>query len=232
MSVTDEQVAAGQAVYTKPVLHAYDFIVLGISNRWIWKCPTSELVAHYNRHITANHLDVGVGTGYFLDKCRFPSSNPRIALVDLNQNTLDFAARRIARYKPETYRRSVLDPIDIPAEKFDSVGINYLLHCLPGSIAAKAVCFDHLKALMNPRAVIFGSTLLQGGVERSGVAKRLMDVYNKKGIFSNEADDLDRLTIELRKRFADVSVKVVGCAALFSGRADFDACPEACPVNG
>ena len=54
MSVTDEQVAAGQAVYTKPVLRAYDFIVLGISNRWIWKCPTSELVAHYNRHITAN----------------------------------------------------------------------------------------------------------------------------------------------------------------------------------
>lgn len=220
MSVTEEQVAAGQAVYTKPVLRAYDFIVLGVSNRWIWKCPTSELVAHYNRHVTANHLDVGVGTGYFLDKCRFPSSNPRVALLDLNQNTLDFAARRVARYKPETYRRSVLDPIDIQAEKFDSVGINYLLHCLPGSMAAKAVCFDHLKALMNPRAVIFGSALLQGGVERSGAAKRLMDVYNKKGIFSNTADDLDGLTTELRKRFADVSVRVVGCAALFSGRTE------------
>jgi 2-polyprenyl-3-methyl-5-hydroxy-6-metoxy-1,4-benzoquinol methylase len=219
MSVTQEQVAAGQAVYTKPVLRAYDFIVLGISNRWIWKCPTSYLVAHYNRYVTASHLDVGVGTGYFLDKCRFPSSNPRIALLDLNQNTLDFAARRIARYKPETYRRSVLDPIDIRTEHFDSVGINYLLHCLPGSMAAKAVCFDRLKALMNPHAVIFGSTLLQSGVERSGLARRLMDVYNKKGIFTNDADDLDGLTTELRKRFNDVSVQVVGCAALFSGRA-------------
>ncbi len=220
MRVTDEQVSAGQAVYTKPVLRAYDFIVLGISNQWIWKCPTSELVAHYNRHVTANHLDVGVGTGYFLDKCRFPSSDPRIALLDLNQNTLDFAARRIARYKPETYRRSVLDPIDIPAEKFDSVGINYLLHCLPGSMAAKAVCFDCLRSLMNPRAVIFGSTLLQGGIQRSGAAKRLMDVYNKKGIFSNEADNLEGLATELSKRFADVSITVVGCVALFSGRSD------------
>lgn len=219
MSVSEEQVLAGQAVYTKRTLGVYDFVVLGLSNRFIWKCPTRRLVEHYDRHVTANHVDVGVGTGYFPDKCRFPSPSPRIALMDLNQETLDFASRRIARYRPETYRRNVLELLGVDAPKFDSVGINYLLHCMPGSIESKSVAFDQLKALMNPNAVLFGATLLQGGVNRNGFAKRLMDIYNKKGIFSNQADDLDRLTNELRKRFDDVSVEVVGCAALFSARA-------------
>jgi ubiquinone/menaquinone biosynthesis C-methylase UbiE len=128
MSVSPEQVAAGQAIYTKRMLGIYDFLVLGLSNRLIWRCPTQRLVEHYNRHVTANHLDVGVGTGYFLDHCRFPSSTPRVALMDLNQNALDFTSHRIARCKPETWIRNVLEPISIDAAAFDSVGINYLLH--------------------------------------------------------------------------------------------------------
>jgi len=218
MNITSEQVAAGQAVYTKRTLVAYDFIVLGVSNRFLWKCPTRRLEAHYNEHVTANHLDVGVGTGYFLDRCRFPSHAPRVALMDLNPVALEFAARRIARYKPETYRRNVLEPISLDGRQFNSVGINYLLHCIPGSMESKSVVFDHLKALMNPGAVLFGSTLLQGGVPRNWLAKRLMDAYNKKGIFSNQRDDLEGLERALRQRFREVSVEVVGCAALFSGR--------------
>lgn len=218
MSATPEQVAAGQAVYTPRLLNAYDLLVLGISNRFIWRCPTPGLVKFYNKHVTANHLDVGVGTGYFLDRCRFPTDTPRIALMDLNQNSLDFTAQRIARYRPETYRCNVLEPIANPQAKFDSVGINYLLHCLPGTIESKAAAFDHLKELMNPGAVLFGSTLLQGGVRRNWAAQRLMKFYNGKGVFSNEHDTLDGLQQSLAQRFCEVSVEVVGCAALFSGR--------------
>ena len=218
MGVGAEQVAAGQAVYTKPILAIYDFVVLGIHARLLWKCSCQRIVEHYNSHVTANHLDVGVGTGYFLDHCRFPSPAPRVALMDLNRNPLDFASRRIARYKPETYTRNVLKPISIDAVKFDSVGVNYLLHCLPGSIESKSAAFDHLKTLMNPDAILFGSTLLQGGVTRNWLAKRQMDRYNKKGIFSNANDDVDGLTRALGQRFRSVSVEIVGCAALFSGR--------------
>ena len=219
MGVGAEQVAAGQAVYTKPILAIYDFVVLGIHARLLWKCSCQRIVEHYNSHVTANHLDVGVGTGYFLDHCRFPSPAPRVALMDLNRNPLDFASRRIARYKPETYMRNVLEPISIDGGKFDSVGVNYLLHCLPGSIESKSAAFDHLKTLMNPDAILFGSTLLQGGVTRNWLAKRQMDRYNKKGIFSNANDDVDGLTRALGQRFRSVSVEIVGCAALFSGRA-------------
>lgn len=218
MDVSKEQVEAGQAVYTRRTLAIYDFVVHGVSNRFLWKCPTDKLVEHYNTHVSSNHLDVGVGTGYFLDRCRFPSQAPRVALMDLNASTLDFASHRIARYRPETYCRNVLEPIALPGEKFDSVGINYLLHCIPGSIGSKAVAFDYLKALMNPGAVLFGSTLLQGGVPRNWPAKRLMDAYNRKGIFANRQDDLEGLKQALSQRFSDVSVEVAGCAAIFSGR--------------
>ena len=84
MNVTREQVESGQAVYTTRVLKLYDFVVLGVSNRFIWKCPTPQQLQHYEQHLSVNHLDVGVGSGYFLDHCRFPSTPPRVALLDLN----------------------------------------------------------------------------------------------------------------------------------------------------
>jgi 2-polyprenyl-3-methyl-5-hydroxy-6-metoxy-1,4-benzoquinol methylase len=218
VTVTKQQVEAGQAVYTRRALKAYDLVVLTVSNRWIWKCPTAELLQHYNQHVSANHLDVGVGSGYFPDRCRFPSPEPKVALMDLNPETLQYASQRIARYQPTTYRRNVLQPIEFDDAGFDSVSINYLLHCLPGTMQSKAVVFDHLKPLMNPGAVLYGSTLLHEGVPRNWIARRLMNVYNRKGIFSNQADSLEQLQMALHDRFQDVTVKVIGCAALFSGQ--------------
>ncbi len=93
----DEHSFAGQAVYTKAVLGIYDFWVHGISNHLIWRCPTRHLRTLYDRHVTSNHMDVGVGTGYFLDRCSFPSSRPRLILVDANRNSLEVAGRRLHR---------------------------------------------------------------------------------------------------------------------------------------
>lgn len=219
MEITQEQVNAGQAVYTKRTLSVYDLVVLGISNKFIWKCPTPKLIEHYNQHITDNHLDVGVGTGYFLDRCTMASESPRIALMDLNQETLNYASNRITRYKPETYQRNVLEPIEFDQPLFDSVGVNYLLHCLPGTMQSKTVLFGHLHPLMNEGATVFGSTLLHNGVPRSALAKRLMAVYNKKGIFSNTHDDLDALKTGLENHFNNVDIKLIGCAAVFSAKA-------------
>jgi hypothetical protein len=84
---------------------------------------------------------------------------------------------------------------------------------------SKSVIFDHLKQHMNPGAVIFGSTLLHEGVPRSWLARRLMNAYNDKGIFSNRNDTLDGLERALAGQFHDVELEVVGCAALFSARA-------------
>ena len=104
MTSTQQQVEAGQAVYSKSMLAIYDWLVLRFSNRLIWKCPSKQILALYDRHVTANHLDVGVGSGYFLDRCRFPTDRPRLGLMDLNPNCLDATANRAARYQPEVYR--------------------------------------------------------------------------------------------------------------------------------
>ncbi len=216
MGATPEDVEAGHAFYTKRALAVYDPAILGFFSRVAWKCPASRILEHYNAHVTANHLDVGVGTGYFLDKCEYASA-PRVALMDLNETCLDVAAKRIERYNPERYTANVLEPIEIDAPKFDSVGMNYLLHCLPGTIQAKGVVFTHLKAIANPGAVFFGATLLHDGVPRNWYARKLMDRNNKHGIFSNADDDLDGFRAVLAEHFAAPTVEVVGCVALFSG---------------
>jgi SAM-dependent methyltransferase len=209
---------AGQAIYTPAVLAIYDLFVLGISNHFIWRCPTHRLLAHYNQHISAAHLDVGVGTGYFLDRCRFPVDPPRLALFDLSPHSLARTARRVRRYKPAVYRGDVLKPPPIEPDSFASIGLNYLLHCLPGTIRTKGIVFDHLKPLLQPGGVIFGSTILNGGVQHSRVSNWLMEAYNRRGTFSNREDDLEGLRDVLAARWTHHEVETCGRVALFAAR--------------
>jgi hypothetical protein len=65
----------GAAVYTPLALALYDLAVLGLSKSFVWQCASHVLLDFYNEHISDKHLDIGVGTGYFLDGCRLP---PRI----------------------------------------------------------------------------------------------------------------------------------------------------------
>ncbi|WP_440054011.1 class I SAM-dependent methyltransferase [Pseudoalteromonas sp. T1lg65] len=208
---------AGQAVYTKNVLSIYDFWVLGVSNRYFWKCPTPRIAEKFVEQVSDNHLDVGVGSGYYL-KHFLPQTTQRIALLDLNQNSLDKASEVISHFQPEIYRADILQPLKLNAEKFDSISVNFLLHCLPGSISTKGIIFEHLKEYMTTGGVLFGSTILGKGTEQNFVARKLMGIYNEKGIFSNLDDDLDSLTEVLNEQFIDVSVELVGCVALFSGK--------------
>jgi len=171
----------------------------------------------YDEHVSASHLDIGVGTGYFLDRCRMPA-DPRIVLVDLNENSLEATAKRIARYRPQVEKRDVLEPLDLGDERFDSIGINYLLHCLPGDIHSKATVFDHAAEYLTPGGILFGSTLLHDGVERSFLARRLMGLYNRKQIFSNMQDTLAGLREEFLPRFDDCHIETCGCVAIFCGR--------------
>ena len=210
----DEDVRAGQAAYTPLTLKVYDWFVLGFSNRFLWRCPTSELEALYDRNVSARHLDIGVGTGYFLDKTSWPTGKPEITLVDLNAHSLDAAAGRIARYAPDKLAANALEPLPLKTT-FDSVGLCYLLHCVPGSIPEKAGIFDHVLPVMSDGASVFGATIVQGDAPRSGAAQALMNLYNRKGVFSNAADTFSDLKVELEKRFADVRLTRHGAVVVF-----------------
>jgi 2-polyprenyl-3-methyl-5-hydroxy-6-metoxy-1,4-benzoquinol methylase len=169
----------------------------------------------YNRHVSVNHLDVGVGTGYFLDQCKFPTANPRLALMDLNSNCLEVSGKRLARYKPSVYQMNVLEPINIDTPGFDSIGIMNLLHCLPGNVKSKGVVFNNLKVLLNPNGVVFGSTFLYGGVQRSLLATYSLHLTNRWGLMTNMEDDLEGLKGILVQHFVHSIVQVIGCVGLF-----------------
>jgi len=213
-----EAIEAGQAVYQPWMLRNYDWFVLGFSNRMLWRCPTAGLRELYARNLSGRHLDVGVGTGYYLDRVAFPVSAPAVTLLDLNPNSLATAATRIARYAPVMVRADVLQPMP-PIGPFDSVGLCYLFHCLPGPLPEKAVVFDHLRPLLSPGARVFGATILQGDAPRSRAAQALMDFYNRKGVFSNAGDTLAGLRAALDARYLDARVEMKGAVAVFEARA-------------
>ena len=212
------EIWSGQSLYTRLFLSVYDWLALGLHCRFLWNCPSNRMLDLYNENITANHLDVGVGTGYFLDRCKFPTVNPRLALMDLNPNCLERAGKRVARYNPAKYRRNVLEPIKINAHKFDSIGMMNLLHCLPGDIRSKGVVFENLRALLNDGGVIFGSTILYRGVERSPLASYTLKLSNRMGFMTNLDDDSEGLKQVLKQHFSQSRLTVIGCVALFRGR--------------
>ena len=213
-----EEALPGQAAYTKVSLRIYDLMVLGLSNRFLWGCPTDELLKLYDRNVSASHLDVGVATGFFLDRCRFPVERPRLALLDLNQTCLDTAARRVARFSPEIYRANVLQPIAIEAPPFQSIAMTYLLHCLPGPMSRKAAAFGYLKAHLAPGGRFFGATILGRGVIHNALGRRVMALYNAKGIFGNAEDDAESLRQALAQHFVEVELRMQGRVAVFTAR--------------
>ena len=171
----------------------------------------------FRKHVTLNHLDVGVGSGYYLDKC-LENVNRRVGLLDLNKNSLNAASTRISRFKPEIYCDNALEPLNTKCEKFDSISINYLLHCLPGSMKEKSIMFKHLEVLLNDQGVLFGSTILGKDSNVSYFAGKLMALYNNKGIFDNSSDDLQSLESSLKQYFKNVEITVIGCVAIFSAQ--------------
>jgi hypothetical protein len=67
-ALDEEAIAKAHAIYTPSMLSIYDLLVHGASNHLAWRCPTRKLFEPYRANLSANHLEAGVGTGYFLDR--------------------------------------------------------------------------------------------------------------------------------------------------------------------
>jgi hypothetical protein len=213
-SAPDAAVERAHAVYTPFTLSFYDLLVHRLSNHLVWQCPTRRLLALYEANLTGNHLEAGVGTGFFLDRAG-DGRLDRLVLLDVNRHCLDRAARRLARFKPVLRQANLLAPCKTRLAPFDSVGLTYVLHCLPGSMDEKLAAIDHLRPHMCGGAVLFGATILGYGVAPNAAARRLLAVYNEQGVFNNREDGLDALSSGLKQRFEDVEIETQGCVALF-----------------
>src|SRR6476646_3131204 len=81
----------------------------------------------------------------------------QLTLLDINRHCLARSAQRLARYHPLLCEANLFAPVAIELEPVDSVGLTYVLHCLLGRMAEKLKAIDHLRPLMNERAVLFGA---------------------------------------------------------------------------
>lgn len=211
--------AKGSRVYTPVTLRLYDWWVLNISNRYAWRCPTEQiLLPHFQRHLSKNHLDIGVRTGWYL--ANSTQALERVSLLDLNPVSLDAAAGRIGTGRvTDRVRHDVFKPL--PAEmkdRYDSVSLFYLLHCLPGEMSLKSIALANIKAAVTQGGTVYGATILGNGVEHNAFGRKLMNVYNKKGIFGNQHDSLSSLKMALQQHFREVEIQLHGTVALFAAR--------------
>lgn len=215
--MNDQEVRRGAGIYSKPILGIYDLLVVRLSNSLAWRCPSPLMLAQYDRLVGGRHLDVGPGTGWYLANAALPE-DVDVVLMDLNGNSLDSASARIDGTPHSRLVGNVLEPLPEDAGPFDSIGVNYLLHCVPGTWAEKGEAFRHLADRLSDGGALFGATILGSGVEHNFGGKGLMALYNRLGIFHNRQDDADGLRAALQRSFDEVDLEVVGTVAVFSAR--------------
>lgn len=208
---------SGYHVYTPMTLAGYDLVVHGISNRWLWNCPTVKLRMWFDQHVTNNHLDVGVGTGYFLANSRILDSSSRIGFLDANKHCLRAASQRIVRFQPEMIEANLADPFSERIAPFQSLSLMYVLHCLPGDVAFRRQVLKHCAASLLPGGCLFGATILGQPHPTGWLGRRVMAVYNRKGIFGNAGDTKASLEEVLADSLEEIHVEQVGSVALFAG---------------
>jgi hypothetical protein len=191
---------AEHQIYTRRFLAIYDPIILGFYLRWVWRCPREVLAARYRLQTGARHLDVGPGTGYFLDTADLHESTA-ITLLDPNPEVLAHAAQRLDRHAPATVRANACEPLPIVGP-FESAALNLVLHCIEGE-ERKSAALRHVAATLD---------------EDSRLGRMALVALNRRGIFSNLADTEAGLRDMLVEVFDDVILERIGAVAVFTAR--------------
>ena len=212
-----ESLTYGARYYGALTLPLYDLAVLRTVVPFAWRCPLAVERALYDRCVGARHLDIGVASGYFLDKARWPVERPEITLMDLNPNSARYAAHRLRRHD---VRQAVGDarapfPVDGP---FDSVGLFHLIHCIPGTVAKKAQVFDHAADVLAPGGVVFGASVTPVDRPTSLFAKTVLGFSHRLGALNNAGDSHAALKSALEARFRETRVWAEGCMTLWEAR--------------
>ena len=113
-------------LYTPWRLAYYDFWVLGIVTSYAWCCPTTTyLLPLFRANVRRNHLDIGVGSGYYLGPSTVPITT-RLTLIDSESHALAVAKARTKRLDATAIVANVLQPLPL-SQKYDSVSKCFLV---------------------------------------------------------------------------------------------------------
>lgn len=204
----------GQAGYNPALLAIYDVWVLKFMTRAVWKVPVEPGVARYRQHLGHRHLDVGPGTGYFIELAA-PPADTEITLLDPNPHVLKHASKRLAAWNPVVVEADVMKPLPVEGG-YDSAALSFVLHCLRGPMSNKAVAIRNIADVLGPDGVLFGGTVLGIREPHSRSARAFLRAANKQGGFDNLEDTVDGLREVLDASFRHVEIERSGSSALFS----------------
>lgn len=214
---TAAQVAAKP--YTPIFLAIYDLWVIALSDRFAWNCPAERMLEPYEKFLGAQHLEVGPGSGWYLVNTQLPA-DCSVTLLDLNPTPIEHTRQRLQGKAQGVHavRANVLEPLPAATGTgYDSIGINFVFHCLPGSFADKGAAFTHLAAVLSDNGVLVGSTILN---QRPATlfGRALTTAYRRLGAFNNAADDRAGLTAALAAAFDEFELTDIGDVTLFTAR--------------
>jgi SAM-dependent methyltransferase len=206
----------GQRDYTRALLHLYDPIVIGHLGKRLWGVPEAPLLEPYRTYPRDNHLDVGPGTGYFLDRSSLPPGS-RVTILDPNRNVLRHVSRRLTQFQLTAVEADVLKPLPVRGP-FASAALNLVLHCLPGPLDRKALAIANIADVLAPTGVLFGATVLGRSADHGRLGRAALRVFNRQGGFVNLDDTEGGIRDILDASFEEVSVDIVRSVAVFVAR--------------
>jgi SAM-dependent methyltransferase len=210
----DDPAYAGQREYTPFFLKIYDPLIVGFFTPVVWRCPRKRLTEGYRQHLGRRHLDVGPGTGYFLDRAGLPDGST-VTLIDPNLNVLRHASRRLRRLDITAVEADVCKSLPVTGP-FDSAALSGVLHCLPGPLPRKASAVANVAAVLAPTGVLFGASILGRSGRHTWLGRRLLEANNRRGTFDNLGDTEEGLREILEALFEQVELETVGSMAIFA----------------
>lgn len=210
----DDPAYRGQSDYNELLLRLYDPLVLGPIARYVWRFSKDRGVRLYREHIRPNHLDVGPGTGYFLEHAGLPEGS-KVTILDPNRTVLRHVTRRLRNLDVTAVEADVLKPLPV-AGPFDSAAMSAVLHCLPGPLERKAVAVANVAGVLAPGATFFGATVLGRSARHTRLGRAFLTAFNRRGAFDNLDDTEEGIADILRRSFRQVTIETTGGLALFT----------------
>jgi SAM-dependent methyltransferase len=173
-------------------------------------------VERYRQHVRNHHLDVGPGTGYFIEHSGLPDGS-QVTILDPNATVLDHASRHLQRLDVTAVEADALKPLPVGGP-FDSAALHLVIHCLPGPLSRKALAVSNVAAVLAPTGVLFGASVLGSSGHHTRAARGMLAAFNRQGGFDNLADSEEGLRGILEASFEHVELETIGSIAVFAAR--------------
>jgi ubiquinone/menaquinone biosynthesis C-methylase UbiE len=96
--------------YSKLIFSVYDRFLLNYALPLIWKVKKSDVQLFYQNHISSDHLDIGAGTGYFIQNCEHLPANFKLSVMDINPICLKICEIQLQKFNPILQEQDGLTP--------------------------------------------------------------------------------------------------------------------------